>query len=475
MRLKNIKHIHFTGIKGVGLTSLALCALDLKINISGSDVDEEFVTDTTLKQRKVRWHVGFSPKYVLSAFHSTPHAQCLVVYTAAHNGPENPEVKAAKEAGILCLSHAEAVGLFMEGKIGISLCGVGGKTTTAAMVATILHEARLKPSFAVGVGNIFNLDTPGRYQKQGKFFVAEADEYFASPGVDDTPKFLYQNPEIIGVTNIAYDHPDVYPNFEATQAAFLTFFKKLPPGGTLVANSDNPATLKVARESGRPLTTYGFHPGADFLIEQYHATQEKSLFKIEHRGITQEYALHVPGRFNALNAAAAVAIATHLGIDQRTASEALRTFRGVSRRFEILKKGNVTIIDDYAHHPEEIKATLAAARGWFPGKRLVAIFQPHTFSRTKALFEEFSRSFGDAHEVILLPIYASAREKEDTSVSSKLLADKVATLHPQASYRESKDDLLQYLKSVVKPGDVILTLGAGDVFLLARRLSRLFT
>lgn len=470
MNINKIRHIHFTGIKGVGLTSLALCAQDLGISISGSDVDEVFVTDEILKTRHLNYKTGFSPKNIPSALYDQPSSS-LLIYTAAHNGPNNPEVKAAKNKGIKTLSHAEAVGLFMQGKIGISVCGVGGKTTIASMVAAILEKANLKPSFAIGVGNINSLGVPGKYNQHGKYFVTEADEYFAAPGVDDTPKFLYQHPEIIAVTNIEYDHPDVYESFTDTKKAYSKFFSNLPKEGIIVAFADNQNTLKLTKRSGKTLVTYGSHPRADFLLKSSIITENKQLVILMHKGVQQEYVLSIPGKFNAFNAMAAIAIATHLGIDHRTCSTALKKFTGSMRRFQVLGSTNgVTIVDDYAHHPGEIKVTLKAAKDWFPGQRIVAIFQPHTYSRTKALFSQFSQSFVDADEVILLPIYSSAREAIDPDISGKKLAEAVKKVHPSASYQENSADLLKYLKENSTQNDVIMTMGAGDISLLGKKL-----
>ncbi len=470
MDLNNLKYIHFTGIKGVGLTALALCAQDLKIKISGSDTAEKFVTDAILKTRGIAYQIGFSPSHIAANCYAQP-ANSLLVYTAAHQGAHNPEVIAAQKAKIPILNHGAALGLFMQDKAGISVCGVGGKTTTSAMIATILDLANLKPSYAIGVGNIPGLGAPGRYQTGSKYFVTEADEYFAAPPVDNTPKFLYQHPEVIVATNISYDHPDVYDSFVATQQAFLKFFAHLPADGVLVACADNPDTLAIAKLSGKNLVTYGSHPQSDFRLKNYHFTDSKTLFRLSYQGIDQDYVLNVPGRFNVLNAIAAIAVATHLGIDQPTCVRALKEFTGTMRRFEILGKvNNITVVDDYAHHPSEIAATLKAAKDWFPTSRIIAVFQPHTFSRTKALFNEFTRSFASSDEVIFLPIYASARETADPEVSSQKLCQETSKFHPRVSYQESPDTLIKYLKQTVSPSDVILTLGAGDIFLLGPKL-----
>ena len=213
MNIKNAKHVHFTGIKGVGMTSLALCCQDLGIKITGSDVEEEFVTDETLKNRGLPWKIGFKKENL------NPKPD-LLVFTGAHGGLNNPEVLVAKELGIPVISHAEALGQLAEGKKTIAVCGVGGKTTTCAMIATILEYAGLNPSYAIGVGNIPSTGTPGKYSKEGGYFICEADEYAISPGVDNRPKFSLLSPEYLVITNIKHDHPDIYKTSEVFEQVF---------------------------------------------------------------------------------------------------------------------------------------------------------------------------------------------------------------------------------------------------------------
>lgn len=411
--------IHFTGIKGVGMTALALCAQDLGIKVTGSDVDEPFVTDAVLKRRHIPWRIGFSLD------HLSPNVD-LLVYTAAHQGSRNPQVQAAINRGIPVFHHAQALGQIMEGKIGISVCGVGGKTTTAAMLSHILDRLGAHPSFAIGVGDIPSLGAPGRYDKQGKYFIAEADEYTADPAKRFVPRFAYQHPQIIICTNIEFDHPDVYADLDHTKTVFLEFFNRLPPDGLLLINADSPINRSLMSRLTIPYQTY-------------------------------------LGQFNQANANAAIAAAVALGFDRTAATTALKDFAGTKRRFEKIGEAkNILLYDDYAHHPREIQTVLAAAKNNWPDRQLIAIFQPHTYSRTKALFIEFSRSFTVADEVIFLPIYASARETPDPAVSSL----KLAQATPGSFFAPTAPDLLQYLAAHLSPPAVIFTLGAGDIFLL---------
>lgn len=413
------------------MTALALCAQDLHIAVSGSDTDDKFVTDEMLESRGLKSSSDFSPENI-------PPETDLLVYTGAHSGPKNPEVISALQKNIKAASHAQALGELMQGKIGVSVCGVGGKSTTTAMLATILDKTSQHPSFAVGVGSINPLGAPGRYNVKGDVFIAEADEYATAPGFDQTPRFMWQKPKIIICTNIAHDHPDIYPTFDDTKKTFLRFFQTLPSDGILVINGDDSVLVDLSQNVKAKVVTY---------------TRKSTLPQ-----------LSVPGEYNRLNAQAAVLAANELGISQQQALEAIKTFKGTSRRFEIIGQENEIIyLDDYAHHPQEILAVLKAARQWYKDYHLLVIFQPHTFSRTKALFHEFSQSFKEANQVVITDIYASARESIDPSISGQKLANEIAAHQPGVTYQPTAN-LVQYLRQNLKPKTVCLTLGAGDIY-----------
>lgn len=462
VNLSKIKKIHFTGIKGVGMTALALCAQDLRMKISGSDLEEKFVTDEILKERKIFYQTGFTPKHV-------PLDTQLLIYTAAHGGEANPEVNFAKEKGMPVLSHAQALGLFMKDKVGISTCGVGGKTSTAAILATVLTKAGQKPSFAIGVGKIKPLGFPGRFDKNSLYFIAEADEYFTSP-TDKTPRFLYQNPKIIILTNLEYDHPDVYANLKATRKAFAKFINKLPKDGLLVVNADNKNTAKLIKSIDVPIQTFGFSSQADWQIISYKKFGLTSTFSLRNQKmIIKNLKINVPGDFNLLNAAACFVTCKFLGLKEKQIKAGLKNFLGTKRRFEkITEINHIALYDDYAHHPIEIKSTLEAAKAIYPKNRLVAIFQPHTYSRTKYLLKEFSRSFSDADVVVITKIYASAREKDDLGVSGQTLAQAIAKNNKEVNFLPDCQSVCNFLQQNCQKGDVIFTLGAGDIFLWHR-------
>lgn len=441
MDITTLNHIHFVGIKGVGMTALALCAQDLGIKVTGSDVPEIFVTDETLKKRNIEWVVGFRRENL----DAKPD---LVVTTGAHGGLKNPEVLAAREMGIPVLTHAQALAEMAYGKETIAVCGVGGKTTTSAMIATIFDTAGLNPSFAIGVGDIPSLGAPGRYDKEGKVFIAEADEFAVSPGVDNRPRFSLLEPKVIVVTNIEHDHPDIYPTIDDTKKVFKEFFEKVPEDGALVANVDNENVRNLIRHINIKVVTYGFSTNAEVVVRE-------------------DMVLNVPGRFNRANAAAAAIVARRYGVVEEKIKEGLKKFTGTKRRFEKLGEFRGALMyDDYAHTPNEIENTLAAAREFFPGRRIIAIFQPHTYSRTKTLFNEFAQSFRDADLVAIMDIYGSAREKETLGVSGKLLAEETGRYQKGVYFTGGYDETTKWVINQTRKGDIVLIMGAGDVFKL---------
>lgn len=461
---KDARHIHFTGVKGVGMTALALCAKDLGIKVTGSDTEEVFVTDETLKKHDILWLTGFNPVNL------QPKPD-MVVFTGAHGGFDNPEVVEAKRLGIPVLSHAEALGEFAHGKNLITVAGVGGKTTIASMVATLLDSAGRHPSFSVGVGNITALGTPGRYDKKGKEFVTEADEYAISPGIDNRPRFIYQNPKVLILPNLEHDHPDIYPDFEDTKKVFLEFINRLPEDGLLIACIDNQNVRALIDQTSASTKTYGFSEGADYRLRSMDYGKDEIRFCVEHDGSVENYTLKVPGQFNVLNATAAIITGEFLGLTRMNLVNSIAAYTGCKRRIEKVREvDGITYYDDYAHHPTEIRAVLEALRDWYPDRQIVAIFQPHTYSRTKALFEEFAKSFGNANKVAIMDIYSSARETADPSVSSEKLAKEIKKYRNDVSFTGDHENTTEFLAKNSRAGDVIVTLGAGDIFHLYDKL-----
>jgi UDP-N-acetylmuramate--alanine ligase len=343
----------------------------------------------------------------------------------------------------------------MEGHRGVAVAGTHGKTTTTAMVASILLGAERDPTFIVG-GVIAGLETNAR-AGGGELFVIEADEY------DRT--FLSLRPEVAVVTVVEHDHPDCYPTFDDFRAAFEAFVALVPADGLLVTCWDDPVARELGqrwRDAGRPVAFFGLEEGAEWRAEEVRPNFAGGVdFLAVRDGETLGLVrLRLPGAHNASNATAALAVADHLGVPFQVTRDALTEFHGVGRRFEVKGEADgVLVVDDYAHHPTEIRATLRAARERFPSQNLWAVWQPHTYSRTRTLLDRFARAFDLADQVVVLPIYA-AREHDTLGLTNAGVA--AAIVHPDVRHADSLDEAVVWLATEVCPGDVVLTLGAGD-------------
>ncbi len=469
--MNKIKHIHFVGIKGVGVTPLAIIAKEAGFSVSGCDLAEEFITDAPLKKAGIIPLVGFSEDHLQNCD--------LVITTGAHGGFENIEVAKAKSLGIVVWTQGQAVGKFMDGELlnnnteGISVAGSHGKTTTSAMIASILMENKQDPSFLIGTGDIPSLGSSGHFGK-GKYFVAEADEYATEPKYDKTPKYLWQHPQIGVISNIEFDHPDLYSSMEQLRQAFLNFAKNIKPSGVLVACADDIETTRVIKQYSGRVITYGFSKNADFNIQRVSVSPEKAFFWVSTKDTSLgEFSLNVSGEHNALNALAAIIVCLELGLSVENIKKGLLSFKGTKRRAEFIGKtiSGALVYDDYAHHPTEITNTLSAFKKMYPNKKIVCIFQPHTYSRTKSLFEQFISSFHFADQLILIDIFPSLRESVDDTVSSKLLADSVSRIQKNVLYIPKLEDVIEYLdQNNFNDGNIIMTMGAGDVYKIGKEI-----
>ncbi len=444
------EHIHLVGIGGAGLSAIARVLLEEGYHVSGSDLKLSPLT-ASLAAAGARISEGHAARNVEGA-------QLVVVSSAIPS--DNVEVVAAREKGLPVVKRAQILGKMMAGRYGIAVAGTHGKTTTTGMIACILMEAGCDPAFIVG-GVLQNLGTNARAGR-GPHFVVEADEY------DRT--FLGLSPRLAVVTNVEMDHPDCYGDLADVLDAFRAFLSPVP---TIVGCGDDPRVRGLLTElrclalttnvrccqapGSRKVITYGLREGVEWRAIEIQSGQ----FSLQHQGQTVgRFSLQVPGVHNVLNALAAIAAAREVGISLTDVERALRRFGGVGRRFEHKgTAGGVVVIDDYAHHPTEIRATLAAARERYPDRELWAVFQPHTYSRTKALFAEFVRSFDRADHVIVTDIYP-AREKDDLGIQARDLV--AAMRHRDARHIASLDETVDYLLQHLRPGEVLITLGAGD-------------
>ncbi len=448
-----MSRVHFIGIGGSGLSAIARLLLERGDTVTGSDrVLSPFAVN--LQKAGATVYVGHHPHHIGSADY---------VVRSSAIPDDNPEVLAALKNNIPVFKRADFLGRLMEDKIGIAVAGTHGKTTTTAMLAWVLTRLDHDPSFIVG--SMMNNLKVNAHSGNGNTFVIEADEY--------DHMFLGLKPSIEIVTNLEHDHPDCYPTYNDMYAAFKSFVDLLPPDGTLIVSAEDSGSASLiphARETAKAVVSYAIQ--GDMTINSPSWVQANRLEPNAFGGMTFRVSsnitddpvpvkvdMRVPGEHNVRNALAVLAVVDLLGLSKREAANALSEFKGTGRRFEIVGEvKGITVVDDYAHHPTEIEATLAAARLQYPNDRIWAVWQPHTYSRTKALFTEFSRAFKDADEVIVSEVYAS-REPRQEFTSAEVVS---AMPHPSARYIPELADISEYLLEHLEPGDILLVLSAGD-------------
>jgi UDP-N-acetylmuramate--alanine ligase len=451
--------IHLVGIGGSGLSAIAALLLELGFSVSGSDQRPNEATEE-LSRRGVT---------IFRGHHASQVAGADLVLISSAIPPNNPEVVAATAAGIPVLKRQEFLGPLMGGRHGIGVAGTHGKTTTTGMIAVVLLRAGLDPSFIIGskvaVGPAEGMVSQTLAARAGQGpFVIEADEYEGM--------FLGLRLEVAVVTNVEWDHVDCYPTPRAFADAFRQFVGQLPTGGLLLLCADDAGALALrsAAPPGVTVQTYGLSPHANWQAHELSGNDRGGFdarvwfypdLETTRTGTpVSTLSLAIPGRHNVRNALAALAVADWHGISPKWAETMLRDFRGAGRRFEFIGEVNgVTVIDDYAHHPTEVAATLAAARLRFATRRIWAVFQPHTYSRTQALLHDFAHSFDDADRVLLLDIYP-AREKIDLGMHSRILLEHMD--HSGAQYLGDIEKAAAYLLENVAPEDVVITMSAGD-------------
>jgi UDP-N-acetylmuramate--alanine ligase len=447
VRFLKLSRIHFVGIGGVGMSGLAELLLSYPLSISGCDAAE---SDTTRRLRSLGIPVSIG--------HDAAHLDAvdlLVTTSALDEG--NDEIRQARARAIPVIRRAEMLGEIMRLKQGIAISGTHGKTTTTSMVGAILMAAGLDPTILVG-GRAHYLGTNARLGK-GEWLVAEADEYDRS--------FLELTPVLAVVTNVEEDHLDCYRDLSEIMAAFTAFANRVPFYGAIFVGLDDPNASELLGRVSRRVVTFGESPQASLRAREttLDASGARFLVAGDEAGFAGEVVLPLPGRHNVRNALAALAVARELSIPFATAASALASFDGVARRFEVKgERRDVLVVDDYAHHPTEVSATLAAARQAHPRRRIVALFQPHLFSRTRDFAREFGRSLNAADVAIVTEVYPS-REAPIPGVSGRMVVDQAVSFgHRQASFVENRSDVVPCLESTLQPGDLLLTMGAGDVY-----------
>jgi len=445
-----LQRVHFVGIGGIGMSGIAEVLLNLGYKISGSDLKSSLVTD----------RLATLGATIFEGHRAENVAGADVVVTSSAVRPDNPEVQEARQQHVPVIQRAEMLAELMRLKYGIAVAGMHGKTTTTSMVAAVLAAGGLDPTVVVG-GRVDALGSNARLGKS-HYLVAEADESDRS--------FLKLSPILAVVTNIDREHMDCYHDMADVECAFVEFMDRVPFYGMTVACNDDDRLRALLPQLRRRVLTYGARADSDFHLSDPETVaadgheRPTSRFRVEYRGQPLGvFHLHVPGRHNILNATAAIAVGVGLDIAPDAIRSALAEFRGVDRRFQLRgRTGEISVIDDYGHHPTEIRATLAAARqcGY---KRVHVIFQPHRYTRTQDLSDQFATAFADADSLIVLDIYA-ASEPPIAGVTGERLAKHIAELgNRQATYASSFADAVERVTAAAKPGDMILTLGAGSV------------
>jgi UDP-N-acetylmuramate--alanine ligase len=453
-----VRHVHFVGIGGAGMCGIAEVLHNLKFDVSGTDLRESATTQRLAKQG-IRVHIGHDAARIQGA-------DVIVVSSAVDE--RNPEVSAARAAKIPVIPRAEMLAELMRLQRGIAVAGTHGKTTTTSLIASVLAEGGLDPTFVIGG----RLNSAGAHARLGggEYLVAEADESDAS--------FLHLQPFLAVVTNIDADHMATYGgDFNRLKQAFVEFLHRLPFYGLAVLCIDDPVVRSILPDVHKPVRTYGTAEDADIRATDIRADGLKTRFTVtlRHAALAFPVTLNQPGRHNVLNALAAIGVAHELGVAPEAIARGLAAFSGIGRRFQIngrvpIAGGDVILVDDYGHHPREIAATVAAARQGFPERRLVVVFQPHRFTRTHDLLDDFSVVLAELEVLIVTEVYA-AGEKPISGADGRALCRAIrARGKVDPIFVPDVTTLAQHLTDVLRPNDVLLTMGAGNIGAVAAAL-----
>lgn len=457
--MDKIKNVHFVGIGGAGMGGIAEVMVNQGYHVCGSDLYENAVTHH-LKNSGVRIIQGHAEANINGAE--------LVVLSSAISA-DNPEVVAAKKMNIPIIPRAKMLAALMRQKQGVAISGTHGKTTTTSLVASILAQADLDPTFVIG-GLLESVGTNARLGT-GEYFVAEADESDAS--------FLFLKPKIAIITNIDADHLDTYNgDINELKRSFLEFVSEIPEDGLVVICADDVGIQSIRTEIKASVITYGFDPAADLVISEFQQCGLQSHYKVTNQssGVVTDIILNLPGRHNALNALAALAVAQKLGVRDVDSQEALKNFMGIGRRFQLhgeidFPKGKVLLIDDYGHHPKEIAATIEAVRLVWPNRRFVMAYQPHRYTRTRALMQDFATTLIEPDLLLLLEVYP-AGEQPIRGADGQALCQAIQNISSRKPvFLATIEELPEALKSLLQEGDVLLLQGAGSIGGMALRIA----
>lgn len=453
-----VRHLHLIGIGGAGMSGIAEVLVNLGYTVSGSDLQESAVT-RRLQGLGIELFIGHAAEHLRDV-------DAVVVSSAV--GGDNPELLAARAARVPVVPRAEMLAELMRFRYGVAVAGTHGKTTTTSLIASVLAEGGLDPTFVIG-GRLNSAGANARLG-EGRFLVAEADESDAS--------FLYLQPMIAAVTNIDADHLEAYGGkFHNLRGAFLEFLHHLPFYGLAVLCLDDPVVRELIPDVTRPLRTYGVDAAADVRASGIRQDGSRTAFEVRIDGAHPLLVeLNMPGRHNVLNALAAITIASELGVSPEATVRALNNFAGIGRRFQsygelAFPAGHALVVDDYGHHPSEIAATMQAVRDGWPERRLLVAFQPHRFTRTRDLFEDFARVLSDCDALVMTDVYAAGEEPVAGADGRALAAAIRARGKVNPVFVSDIDELVDSLPAMVQDGDIVLTLGAGSIGTVGGRLT----
>ncbi|MDH5324298.1 MAG: UDP-N-acetylmuramate--L-alanine ligase [Gammaproteobacteria bacterium] len=456
-KMGTVQRIHFVGIGGVGMSGIAEVLLNLGYEVSGSDMKQSAAVKR-LTDLGARVAVGHTAENI-------DGSDVVVVSTAIDT--ENPEVQAARDQRVPIIRRAEMLAELMRFRFGIAIAGTHGKTTTTSLVSSVLAGAGLDPTFVIGG----KLNSAGSHAKlgAGKYIVAEADESDAS--------FLYLQPMIAVVTNVDADHMQTYGgDFARLKQAFLEFLHHVPFYGLVVACVDDPVVRELLPEISKPVVTYGFSEDADIRAQQWQCRDVQCEFKAcMPDGEAIDVKLNMPGQHNVLNALAAIAVAKELGVSSQDIAKVMAEFQGIGRRFQVYgdvatKAGSIVLVDDYGHHPREVAATIQAARDSWPQRRLVLVFQPHRFSRTRDLFEDFTEALSKVDVLLVTEVFAAGEDVISGADGRTLCRSIRSRGQVEPIFVEDVENVPDALNDVLNEGDVLLTCGAGSIGALAAKL-----
>jgi len=448
------ERVHFIGIGGYGMSAIAKVMLEMGYHVTGSDLAQQELTEK-LAANGARVYIGHEAAHVQGAD--------LVVYSTALS-KDNVEMKRAGELNIPVIHRSQMLARLMNERKGVAVAGAHGKTTTSSMISLVMERCGQDPTYIIG-GEIMNVGSNAKAGK-GEYVVAEADESDGS--------FLQYRPSVGIVTNIEADHLEHYDgDFNKLKQAYAKFLSQVKEDGIAIVCQDDPEIRELIPMIKSEVVTFGIDADADYMATDIALGDRKVSFRVKHRGQQLgDVTLSVPGRHNVYNAMATIITCLKAGLTFGEIAEAITEFSGAKRRFQVLGEiGDILVIDDYAHHPTEIQATISAAKA--TGKRIIAVFQPQRYTRTYFLFDQFSRAFPEADEVIITDIYSPAGEQQIEGITSAKLVELIRqNSNPNVCHIPTKEEVLDYLQGRVKPGDLVITMGAGDIWKAADGLAK---